>query len=170
MREIHDRADAVIEGDPRALFAAITDIDRLPEWNRAIETVIERPDRLAVGANWTVGMHPHDVPTLGIAVRPRRCVCLARRTNLEPWPFGAARLTGGCAGHRLRFGVLATQTRLFNPRHRAGGSPYRQRAGIPEDPLIKDVVAAVASCQSPGPIDFLFHLRAIRFKRSQGSI
>ena len=58
MREIHDRAEAVIERDPGALFAAITDIDRLPEWNRAIEMVIERPDRLAVGANWTVGMHP----------------------------------------------------------------------------------------------------------------
>jgi uncharacterized protein YndB with AHSA1/START domain len=58
MREIHDRAEAVIRGDPRALFAALTDIDRLPEWNGAIEEVIERPDRLSVGASWTVGMHP----------------------------------------------------------------------------------------------------------------
>ena len=50
MREIHDRAEAVIEGDTRALFAAITDIDRLPEWNGAIERVLERPDRLDFGA------------------------------------------------------------------------------------------------------------------------
>jgi uncharacterized protein YndB with AHSA1/START domain len=58
MREIHDRAEAVIESDPRALFAAITDIDRLPEWNRTIEKVIERPDQLRAGASWTGGMHP----------------------------------------------------------------------------------------------------------------
>jgi uncharacterized protein YndB with AHSA1/START domain len=58
MREIHDRAEAVIEGDPRALFAAITDIDRLPEWNGAIEKVLDCPDRLDIGASWTVGMHP----------------------------------------------------------------------------------------------------------------
>jgi uncharacterized protein YndB with AHSA1/START domain len=58
MREIHGHAGAVIDGDPWALFAAITDIDRLPEWNRAIEKVIERPDRLVAGASWTVGMHP----------------------------------------------------------------------------------------------------------------
>jgi len=58
MREIHGHAGAAIEGDARALFAAITDIDRLPEWNGAIEKVIERPDRLVAGASWTVGMHP----------------------------------------------------------------------------------------------------------------
>ena len=33
MREIHGHAGAVMEGDPRAVFAAITDIDRLREWN-----------------------------------------------------------------------------------------------------------------------------------------
>ena len=58
MREIRDCADAVVEEDPRALFAAITDIDRLPEWNGAIEKVIKRPERVAAGASWTVQMHP----------------------------------------------------------------------------------------------------------------
>ena len=33
MREIHGHAGAVMEGDPRAVFAAITDIERLREWN-----------------------------------------------------------------------------------------------------------------------------------------
>ena len=36
----------------------ITDIDRLPEWNAAIESVIERPSELATGSEWVVKMHP----------------------------------------------------------------------------------------------------------------
>ena len=58
MREIHDHADAVIEGDTQMIFEMITDIDRLPEWNGAIEQVIERPAGLTAGATWTVEMHP----------------------------------------------------------------------------------------------------------------
>ena len=58
MREIHDHADAVIEGDPRVLFEPITDIERLPEWNGAIEQVIDRQAALTTGATWTVEMHP----------------------------------------------------------------------------------------------------------------
>jgi len=58
MHEIHGHAGTVIEREPRALFAAITDIERLPEWNAAIEKVIECPERLVDGASWTVGMHP----------------------------------------------------------------------------------------------------------------
>jgi uncharacterized protein YndB with AHSA1/START domain len=58
MREIHDHVEATIGADPAALFATITQIDRLPEWNRAIETVIDRPTVLAPGAEWTVQMHP----------------------------------------------------------------------------------------------------------------
>jgi uncharacterized protein YndB with AHSA1/START domain len=58
MREIHGHADAVIEGSPRAVFASITDIERLPEWNRAIERVVEQPSCLTPGATWTVEMHP----------------------------------------------------------------------------------------------------------------
>ena len=58
MREIHDHADAVIEGDPQVIFDSITDIDYLPQWNDAIEQVIERPAGLTAGATWTVEMHP----------------------------------------------------------------------------------------------------------------
>jgi hypothetical protein len=58
MREFHDHADDFIVADPFVLFAAITDIDRLPEWNSAIERVIECPDQLTVGACWTVELHP----------------------------------------------------------------------------------------------------------------
>src|SRR5207249_3959260 len=39
-----------------------TDVDRLPEWNRAIEDVRERPDAMAPGAEWVVTMHPPRYP------------------------------------------------------------------------------------------------------------
>ena len=58
MPEIHDHADAVIEGDPRVIFETITDTERLPERNGAIEQVTDRPARLTPGAMWTVEARP----------------------------------------------------------------------------------------------------------------
>jgi hypothetical protein len=58
MREIHDHAELTIPADPGALFTRITDLERLPDWNKAIERVIDRPDALTLGASWTVQMHP----------------------------------------------------------------------------------------------------------------
>jgi uncharacterized protein YndB with AHSA1/START domain len=58
MRDFHGHSEAVIEGSPSAVFSTITDIDRLPEWNRAIERVVERPSELTPGATWVVEMHP----------------------------------------------------------------------------------------------------------------
>jgi uncharacterized protein YndB with AHSA1/START domain len=58
MDEIHGRASVRVEATPQAVFDLITDVDRLPGWNAAIETVLERPPALAEGAEWTVKMHP----------------------------------------------------------------------------------------------------------------
>jgi hypothetical protein len=58
MREIHDDSEVIIEGDPGVIFDTITDIERLPEWNGAIEQVMDRPAGLTTGATWTVEMHP----------------------------------------------------------------------------------------------------------------
>jgi len=58
MREIHDRATVAIGAEPPVLFELITNIERLPEWNAAIEQVIDRPGRLLPGETWTVQMHP----------------------------------------------------------------------------------------------------------------
>lgn len=44
----------VIPAQPGAVFAAITDIDRLPDWNLEILKVVESPTDLAVGAEWVV--------------------------------------------------------------------------------------------------------------------
>jgi uncharacterized protein YndB with AHSA1/START domain len=58
MQEIHGTATARVEATSEAVFGLITDIDRLPEWNDAIENVVERPADLTTGAEWVVKMHP----------------------------------------------------------------------------------------------------------------
>ena len=63
MDEIHGRASLRVIATPEAVFDLITDVDRLPEWNVAIETVLDRPPELAEGIEWTVKMHPPRTPT-----------------------------------------------------------------------------------------------------------
>jgi hypothetical protein len=58
MHEIHGAATGGVNAAPDATFQLITDIDRLPEWNRAIERVVERAPELTPGAEWVVKMHP----------------------------------------------------------------------------------------------------------------
>jgi hypothetical protein len=36
------------------VFDLITDFDRLPEWNRAVKRILDRPAALAPGAEWVV--------------------------------------------------------------------------------------------------------------------
>ena len=48
---------AIVEAPPDEVFRLITDIDRLPEWNREIRTVHERPAALTAGAQWVVEIH-----------------------------------------------------------------------------------------------------------------
>jgi uncharacterized protein YndB with AHSA1/START domain len=45
---------ATVAAAPDAVFALVTDIDRLPEWNAIIQRVVERPDRLVPDAEWVV--------------------------------------------------------------------------------------------------------------------
>ena len=65
MQEIHGRASLRVDAAPQDVFDLITDIDRLPEWNRAIEAVVDRPPALSEGVEWTVKMHPPHVPSWG---------------------------------------------------------------------------------------------------------
>jgi uncharacterized protein YndB with AHSA1/START domain len=48
---------AILDAPADAVFATLTDLDRLADWNRAIVDVTERPGRLAPGAEWVVTMH-----------------------------------------------------------------------------------------------------------------
>jgi uncharacterized protein YndB with AHSA1/START domain len=63
MHEFHGRATTRIDATPQDVFDLLTDIDRLPEWNTEIEAVLERPPTMAVGAEWTVKMHPPHAPS-----------------------------------------------------------------------------------------------------------
>jgi hypothetical protein len=47
-------ASAVMTAGPDAVFGTLIDIARLPEWNAAMTSVVEHPDRLEVGAEWVV--------------------------------------------------------------------------------------------------------------------
>ena len=58
MQEIHGTAVGSVKAAPDATFRLITDIDRLPEWNRAIERVVVPAPDLTPGTEWVVKMHP----------------------------------------------------------------------------------------------------------------
>jgi uncharacterized protein YndB with AHSA1/START domain len=51
-----------VPAPPDAVFAAVTDIDRLPEWNETIQRVTERPEVLGEGAEWVVAVKPPGMP------------------------------------------------------------------------------------------------------------
>ena len=55
MRPHHHTAEVDVAAD--AVFATLTDLDRLPDWNDAIAAVVDRPERLEPGAEWVVKMH-----------------------------------------------------------------------------------------------------------------
>jgi uncharacterized protein YndB with AHSA1/START domain len=47
--------ETTLAASPDAVFALVTDIDRLPEWNSIMTEVVERPAELVPGAEWVVG-------------------------------------------------------------------------------------------------------------------
>lgn len=49
-----DSVTAVVGGTPDRVFARVTDPTRLPEWNAAIERVVEAPAHLRAGSAWKV--------------------------------------------------------------------------------------------------------------------
>ena len=65
MKEFHGDASARVDAPPKAVYDLITDVGRLPEWDTAIEAVVQRPPALAGGVEWTVKMHPPHVPSWG---------------------------------------------------------------------------------------------------------
>ncbi len=65
MHEFHGRASAQVGAAPETIFDLITDLDRLAEWNTAVEALADRPAALVAGAEWTVTMHPQRMPRWG---------------------------------------------------------------------------------------------------------
>ncbi|MFF2502692.1 SRPBCC family protein [Streptomyces sp. NPDC058067] len=54
---------ASFRAPPDDVFALVTDLDRLPEWNRAVTEVLDRPAALAPGAEWVVRVRPAGLPS-----------------------------------------------------------------------------------------------------------
>ncbi len=51
---LKESASAHIDAPPRAVFAAVTDLVRLPDWNQGITEIVELPEGLARGSMWKV--------------------------------------------------------------------------------------------------------------------
>lgn len=63
MDHFEGSAAARVAAPAPVVFDFLTDIDRLPTWNEAIERVAERPDSAGEGAEWVVIMHPRPLPS-----------------------------------------------------------------------------------------------------------
>ena len=57
LTEFKGHTTAVLDAEPADVFAALTDIERLPQWNKRVERVLQPPDKpLAPGVEWVVKM------------------------------------------------------------------------------------------------------------------
>jgi uncharacterized protein YndB with AHSA1/START domain len=65
MKDFHGRATTHVDAPADTVFALLTDVARLPEWNAAIEAVVDDPGPLTPGTEWTVTMHPARLPRWG---------------------------------------------------------------------------------------------------------
>jgi len=52
-----------IDAAATEVFALITDVARLPEWNDVIPRVVERPAEMTPGAEWVVVIDPPKLPS-----------------------------------------------------------------------------------------------------------
>ena len=64
MPEFHGSATTRVSARPDEVFDLITDLDRLPEWNACIESVVTRPPALEIGAEWVVKIHVPGIPRI----------------------------------------------------------------------------------------------------------
>lgn len=53
----HGEATTVVEALPQDVFATVTDLEHLTNWNAAIRAVREVPPALVSGAGWVVDIH-----------------------------------------------------------------------------------------------------------------
>jgi hypothetical protein len=110
-------ASRIIDASPDDVFRTVTDVARLPEWNTAITAVIQRPERLEVGAQWVVEMH-----ALGQTWHSRSVVetldsvgrCFAYRSVTDDGNPSYALWTWVVAGHPE--GALVTVAGELHPR------------------------------------------------------
>jgi hypothetical protein len=58
---LRDSVTERVDVDPDVLFALVTDVDRLPEWNGHIHHVVEAPQDLDDDSEWVVQMRANGV-------------------------------------------------------------------------------------------------------------
>ncbi|MEU8134921.1 SRPBCC family protein [Streptodolium elevatio] len=86
-----------------AVFALVTDVARLPEWNRAVTRVVEAPAALEPGAEWVVTVKPAGWPSWPSRSRvreidPAHGVFAYRSQTDDGNPsYADCRRTGSCA-------------------------------------------------------------------------
>ncbi|MFP5352075.1 MAG: SRPBCC family protein [Actinomycetota bacterium] len=51
-----------VSAPPEAVFELVTDVGRLPEWNRCIASIVEAPAKPAPGAEWVVKIRVPGLP------------------------------------------------------------------------------------------------------------
>jgi uncharacterized protein YndB with AHSA1/START domain len=54
---IQESMSGRVDASPAAVFGFLTDVSRLPEWNRAITDVVDAPPQLVPGSEWKVRLH-----------------------------------------------------------------------------------------------------------------
>jgi hypothetical protein len=64
----------VVAAPADAVFAVITDIDRLPEWNAIVHAVVEGPAAMTRDAEWVVELRSFGSNRLGIHCRSNSTV------------------------------------------------------------------------------------------------
>ncbi len=154
MKRFEGRATRVVDATADATFALITDVDRLPEWNAAIEEVVERPSVLEPGAEWTVRMHPPRAPRWGSISKvvvldraTRRFAYETRNADGNPssveWSWAIEPGDGGKATVTVtwRCDLRTLDRRLF-------AGPIRKRGLAREVPRSLDALAAALEAKA----------------------
>ncbi len=54
---MHIEVTRSLAADPDSVFALVTALDRLPEWNDRIRVILDAPTELNPGTQWVVEMH-----------------------------------------------------------------------------------------------------------------
>ena len=107
MKVFQGRATTHVDAPADAVFDLLTDVSRLPEWNRAIEAVVDDPGPLTPGTEWTVTMHPPRLPRWGSIshlerIDPQELQFAYRTRNADgnpswvDWSWTATNADDGC--------------------------------------------------------------------------
>src|SRR5262249_17767182 len=143
-----------VDATPQAVFDLITDVDRLPEWNVAIERVLERPPELAEGVEWTIKMHPPRMPPWTSISRveelnphPLRFAYETRTGDGHPpYPKWAWEIAGGGGGAEV---TVTWDVYLKTADRRYFGGPLRRRQLAREVPNSLNAMASAVLAAGP---------------------